>query len=88
MKNALLKAGVESNLAMHRAADSMMARYKKAKNEEASVVETVIIIGIFVVICVVIGALIFNAVKAQGDKLSNCISGINNFVGGEDTCSG
>jgi len=48
-----------------------------ARNERGSVVETVIVIAIMVLAAVVIFGLIFNALKEQGTKISDCISGVN-----------
>lgn len=54
---------------------------RAAKGENGDVVQTVIIIGIFVVICVVVGGMIFSAMESQGKKLSTCISGVNTSTG-------
>ena len=54
---------------------------RAAKGENGDVVQTVIIIGIFVVICVVVGGMIFNAMEQQGNKLSECIGNVNTSTG-------
>lgn len=63
-------------------ADNMTDRaVRAAKGEQGDVVQTVIIIGIFVVICVVVGGMIMNSMKDQGTKLSDCISNVNKSTG-------
>ena len=78
MKDMLLAGAVKAQ----NFADAMMARAARAaRGEEGDVVQTVIIIGIFVVICVVVGGMIYNAMNAQGTKLSSCISNVNSSTG-------
>lgn len=63
-------------------ADNMTDRaIRAAKGENGDVVQTVIIIGIFVIICVVVGGLITKAMKTQGTTLSNCIAKVNTTTG-------
>jgi len=81
MKDLMLNASVKTQMF---AADSMRRARAVAKgesSERADVVQTVIIIGIFVIICVVVGTMITNAMKTQGTKLSTCISGVNTSTG-------
>lgn len=63
-------------------ADNMTERAMRAsKGENGDVVQTVIIIGIFVVICVIVGGMILSAMRSQGESLSNCISSVNTTNG-------
>jgi hypothetical protein len=78
MKDMLLMGAIKAR----NFADDMADRaVRAAKGENGDVVQTVIIIGIFVVICVVVGGMIFKAMEAQGTKLSTCISGVNTSTG-------
>lgn len=78
MKDMLLMGAIKTK----NFADNMTDRaVRAAKGENGDVVQTVIIIGIFVVICVVVGGMIFNAMESQGKKLSACIDGVNQQTG-------
>jgi len=78
MKDMLLAGAIK---AQHFAEDMVSRAARAARGENGDVVQTVIIIGIFVVICVVVGGMIFNAMNAQGTKLSTCISNVNSSTG-------
>lgn len=78
MKDMLLTGAIK---AQYFAEDMADRAVRAAKGENGDVVQTVIIIGIFVVICVVVGAMITNAMKTQGSKLSQCIAAVNNAAG-------
>jgi hypothetical protein len=78
MKDMLLMGAIKTK----NFADDMTDRaVRAAKGENGDVVQTVIIIGIFVIICVVVGTMITSAMKSQGSQLSKCISGVNNQAG-------
>lgn len=78
MKDMLLMGAIKTK----NFADDMTDRAARAaKGENGDVVQTVIIIGIFVVICVIVGGMILNAMKTQGSSLSKCIQGVNTTTG-------
>lgn len=78
MKDMLLMGAIKTK----NFADNMTERASRAaKGENGDVVQTVIIIGIFVVICVIVGGMILNAMKTQGETLSKCIEGVNTTTG-------
>lgn len=79
MKDMLLKGAIN---AQYFAEDMTDRAVRAAKGEKGDVVQTVIIIGIMVIICVVVGAMLTNAMKSQGTKLSQCIAGVNNVTTG------
>jgi hypothetical protein len=78
MKDMLLKGAIHTQMF---AEDMANRAVRAAKGENGDVVQTVIIIGIFVVICVVVGGMIMGAMKAQGTKLSQCITNVNSSTG-------
>lgn len=78
MKDMLLFGAIK---AQNFAEDMTDRAVRAAKGENGDVVQTVIIIGIFVIICVVVGTMLTNAMKTQGSQLSKCISGVNNTAG-------
>lgn len=74
MKDMLLVGAIKTK----NFADDMTDRaIRAAKGENGDIVQTIIIIGIMLVICVVVGAMITNAMKSQGTKLSQCIANVN-----------
>lgn len=76
MKDLLLKASVKGQMMAQDAADRTRAAVK-GDTENASVVENVIWIGIIVVAVVLVGGFLLSALTNQGEKLSNCIAGVN-----------
>lgn len=78
MKDMLLMGAIKTQNFAENMADRAA---RAAKGENGDVVQTVIIIGIFVVICVVVGGMIYNAMVSQGNKLSACIDGVNKQSG-------
>lgn len=77
--NDMLLAGAIK--AQNFAEDMTSRAFRAARNEKGDVVQTIIIIGIFLVICVVVGGMIMAAMETQGKKLSDCISNVNNADG-------
>lgn len=74
MKDLMLMGAIKAS----NFADDMIDRGRRAaKGEHGDVVQTVIIIGIFVIICVVVGTMITKAMESQGTKLSDCIGSVN-----------
>lgn len=82
MKDMLLMGAIKTQNFAENMADRAA---RAAKGENGDVVQTVIIIGIFVVICVVVGGMIFSAMETQGSKLSKCIAGVNSSTGCSNT---
>lgn len=78
MKNMLLLGAIKAQ----NFAENMTDRAARAaKGENGDVVQTVIIIGIFVVICVIVGGILLSSMEEQGNKLGNCIKGVNTKAG-------
>lgn len=84
MKDLMLSASVKAQMFATDLASRARSAVKGDNSERGDVVQTVIIIGIFVVICVVVGGLLMSAMETQGKSLSNCIKGVGNF--GEGAC--
>lgn len=58
----------------------------KGRNEEgADIVQTILIIAMFVVVCIIVGTLVMNAIKGQADNVSKCIENANQF--GNTACT-
>lgn len=72
MNNLLLKGLINANLARTSFLDNL-----KARREQGGIVEVIIIIAIFVLICVVVGGILYAAITAQANKVSDCISNVN-----------
>ena len=81
MKDLMLRAAVNTQMWAADSVSRARSVLKGESSERADVVQTVIIIGIFVVICVIVGGMILAAMKSQGTKLSNCIAGVNTSTG-------
>ncbi len=73
MKDLLLKATVNADLAGKR----FISRATQ-KNEDGDIVQTIIIIAMFVLICVVVGGILINAINGQASKVGDCIENVNN----------
>jgi Kef-type K+ transport system membrane component KefB len=53
------------------------------RNEESGdIVQTILIIAVFVVIVVVVGKLLFDAINKRASSTSDCINGIGVATGG------
>lgn len=76
MSDFMLKGAVNAQNFMYEAFDRTRAAVK-GEAERGDVVQNVIMIGIFVIACVIIGGFLINSLSAQGTKLSKCISGVN-----------
>lgn len=72
MKDLLLKASVNADLARQR----VIARATQ-KNEDGDIVQTIIIIAMFVLICMVVGGILFAAINGQASKVGQCIENAN-----------
>jgi hypothetical protein len=47
------------------------------RNENGDIVQTIIIIAMFVLICMVVGGILMTAINGQADKVGECISNSN-----------
>ena len=72
MKDLLLKASVNADLARQR----VIARATQ-REENGDIVQTIIIIAMFVLICMVVGGILFNAIQNQANTVSECIQNAN-----------
>ncbi len=64
-----------------------VASLQKNNEENGDIVQTIIIIGIFVVICVVVGIMLTNAISSQASTVSACISDASGAAHGSGNCS-
>lgn len=78
MNELLLRGAVALDHARRRAVNGMVERH-----ERGDIVQTVLIVAMFVLIVVVVGALFYDAIFAQGKKVTNCIKNANT-----GSCSG
>lgn len=76
MSDFMLKGAVKAQNFMFEAFDRTRAAVKGGA-ERGDVVQNVIMIGIFVIACVVLGGFLISSLSQQGEKLSQCISGVN-----------
>lgn len=72
MKDLLLKASVNADLARQR----VIARATQ-REENGDIVQTIIIIAMFVLICMVVGGILFNAIQSQANTVGECIENAN-----------
>lgn len=72
MKDLLLKASVNADLARQR----VIARATQ-REENGDIVQTIIIIAMFVLICMVVGGILFNAIQSQANTVGECIQDAN-----------
>lgn len=49
----------------------------RERAERGDIVQTVLIIAMFVLVVVVVGGMFYNAIVAQGEKVTNCIENSN-----------
>jgi hypothetical protein len=72
MNDLILKGAVKMDMARMRVADRIANR-----NENGDIVQTIIIIAMFVLICMVVGGILMAAINDQADKVGECISNSN-----------
>ena len=72
MNNLILRSAVAFSNARARVLDST-----KERLERGDIVQTVLIIAMFVLIVVVVGKLFYDAIFAQAGKVTNCIENSN-----------
>jgi len=75
MKETLLSASVKTMAAKDRMVNKVRDTF--AGNENGDIVQTVIIIAMFVLICVVVGGLLYAAISGQAKTTSECIATVN-----------
>lgn len=75
MKHSLLTASVKATLFRDRLINTVRSTFNG--EEDGDIVQTVIIIAAFVVICVFVGGLLYAAISKQATKTSNCITSVN-----------
>lgn len=74
MENMLLKAAVKAE----NVKNSVVDRVRNADTEEnGDIVQTILIIALFVLIVVVVGTMLNEAISGQAKKVSDCISDSN-----------
>ena len=65
-------------------AGDMVDKVRRERNaERGDIVQTILIIAIFVVIVIVVGGILYNAIKSKGNQVGDCIS--NNGAGSGTT---
>lgn len=58
------------------------------RNDEAGdIVQTILIIAVFVVIVIIVGNLLMNAITTRAKSTSDCINGVNAGGGGSIACT-
>jgi len=72
MNDLILKGAVKMDMARMRVMDRTTNR-----NENGDIVQTIIIIAMFVLICMVVGGILMTAINGQADKVGECISNSN-----------
>lgn len=74
MNDYLLRGYIAAGSAKDRLIDG--AR-RGARGEKGDIVQVIIIIAMFVLVCMVVGGLLTAAIKGQATKVSNCITTSN-----------
>ena len=80
MKDTLLRGVVNAELAVRDTvsrARALANRESRAEMERGDIVQTIIIIAMFVLICMVVGGILINAIQGQAEKVGNCIENSN-----------
>jgi hypothetical protein len=72
MNDLILKGAVKMDMARMRVMDRVTN-----KNENGDIVQTIIIIAMFVLICMVVGGILMTAINGQATKVGECISNSN-----------
>lgn len=71
MNNLLLSTAVKADLARQ----SFVGRLKERDNEEnGDIVQTILIVALFVLIVVFVGNLLYNAIAGQAEDVAACIT--------------
>jgi hypothetical protein len=72
MNDLFIKGWVAADAARSRATNKLADR-----REAGDIVQVIIIIAMFVLVCMVVGGLITNAIKKQGANVADCIGTVN-----------
>ena len=72
MNDLMLKGAIALDNARNRVTDVYSNR-----KENGDIVQTIIIIAMFVLVCVVVGGILYNAITSQANTVSNCITNVN-----------
>lgn len=72
MNDVMLKGVIALNNARSRVTDAYSSR-----KENGDIVQTIIIIAMFVLVCVVVGGILYDAITSQANTVSNCITNVN-----------
>lgn len=73
MNDLILKGAVNATIARDRVID----RIRAGRTENGDIVQTIIIIAMFVLICMVVGGILMNAINGQATKVGECIANSN-----------
>ena len=74
MSEFILKASVKADMLKDRIITRAVDRARDVR-ENGDIVQTIIIIALFVLICVVVGGILYNAINSQATKVGSCITG-------------
>lgn len=72
MNDLLLKGAIALDSARNKVTDLYASR-----NERGDIVQTIIIIAMFVLICVVVGTILYDAIFSQAETVGDCITNVN-----------
>jgi hypothetical protein len=72
MKDLILKASVSADIAKDRFVSKVRSM---ANGESGDIVQTILIIAMFVLIVVVVGGILYTAISGQASKVGTCIAG-------------
>lgn len=75
MENSILKGSValENSFATAR---NKLHNIASGRAESGDIVQTIIIIAMFVIICVTVGFILMNSINGQAEKVGDCITNI------------
>lgn len=74
MSELILNASVKAGMLKDRIITGAIDRARNVK-ENGDIVQTIIIIALFVLICVVVGGILYTAIQGQANNVGKCISG-------------
>jgi hypothetical protein len=75
MNDLILKGAARMSTYRAIIADDLQSR--KARAESGDIVQTIIIIAMFVLICMVVGGILYTAINGQATKVGDCITNSN-----------
>lgn len=84
MKNVMLRSAIAADLAVRGTVSNTIARARDLMNkdsrvamERGDIVQTIIIIAMFVLIVMVVGGILMAAIQGQAEKVGQCIENAN-----------